>query len=434
MLFVTDKKNESLLYSYFHAFHSELMQIKQQIHATDWAQTMTTAGMLPESLPFRTPLIALLEKQTLDAVQRGGERGGQLYRELKYLMVALADEFFLHLLPWDGQKLWHQHLLEPQLFNSQAAGQKVFDHIDTLLKQRDPTTLELARLYLIVLALGFQGRYRDNDKNVQLFRYRQQLYFFITQHDPAQINPHLSYDPQLKLCPQAYQYTHTETPKQQRLGLPDISGWYLALLFLFALLTLISIPMWYDLSHPLTQQTNQIISPRTAAAVEPKTDDSTVPIVELEPPLAKLEQARLLAEQQAQAAEQRLQNLEQQLLTLQQRPELPQTHVWEDVTFAEGATKPRNIPTVHLNQLVQFLLEYPHTQVLVKGFTDNIGSRPINHRVSKQRAESIRTLLMEYGIAAERISTSGLGATQPVADNATAEGRRRNRRVEITVF
>ncbi|MBX9914584.1 MAG: OmpA family protein [Pseudomonadaceae bacterium] len=71
--------------------------------------------------------------------------------------------------------------------------------------------------------------------------------------------------------------------------------------------------------------------------------------------------------------------------------------------------------------------------VLIKGYTDSVGSDVYNDKLSKLRAESVAAFLVTQGVAAEKIHTEGLGESQPVADNATEEGRAKNRRVEIVV-
>jgi OOP family OmpA-OmpF porin len=71
--------------------------------------------------------------------------------------------------------------------------------------------------------------------------------------------------------------------------------------------------------------------------------------------------------------------------------------------------------------------------VLIKGYTDSVGSDAYNDKLSKLRAESVAAFLVSQGVAAEKIHTEGLGESQPVADNATEEGRAKNRRVEIVV-
>jgi outer membrane protein OmpA-like peptidoglycan-associated protein len=71
--------------------------------------------------------------------------------------------------------------------------------------------------------------------------------------------------------------------------------------------------------------------------------------------------------------------------------------------------------------------------MLVEGFTDSHGDASFNQDLSQRRAESVREYLVRRGIASTRVTARGLGFTQPIADNATAEGRAYNRRVEIVV-
>ena len=84
-----------------------------------------------------------------------------------------------------------------------------------------------------------------------------------------------------------------------------------------------------------------------------------------------------------------------------------------------------------LDQLAVVLSEYPSYNAYVNGYTDNTGLVKQNASLSKDRAEAVKTYLVGKGIAAGRIVTSGMGAAQPIASNATAEGRAKNRRVVI---
>lgn len=83
--------------------------------------------------------------------------------------------------------------------------------------------------------------------------------------------------------------------------------------------------------------------------------------------------------------------------------------------------------------LGRFLSQYPQHEVLVEGFTDSVGSEELNQALSQMRAQAVKDVLVEQGVARERIATRGLGEAYPVADNATAQGRERNRRVEILI-
>jgi outer membrane protein OmpA-like peptidoglycan-associated protein len=70
---------------------------------------------------------------------------------------------------------------------------------------------------------------------------------------------------------------------------------------------------------------------------------------------------------------------------------------------------------------------------MVEGHTDDTGSVTANTELSLRRAIAVRDYLIAQGVAASRIDVAGLGPSRPAADNATADGRARNRRVEIVV-
>ncbi|MBS1766284.1 MAG: OmpA family protein [Acidobacteria bacterium] len=72
-------------------------------------------------------------------------------------------------------------------------------------------------------------------------------------------------------------------------------------------------------------------------------------------------------------------------------------------------------------------------KVVVDGYTDSRGSKALNEKLSKRRADAVAKALVDDGIAADRISTEGKGPADPIADNATAEGRDKNRRVEVNI-
>lgn len=75
----------------------------------------------------------------------------------------------------------------------------------------------------------------------------------------------------------------------------------------------------------------------------------------------------------------------------------------------------------------------PQTDITVYGHTDNTGSREINEKLSKERALAVSNFLVGNGVSRERIKTEGLAYDVPVGDNATAEGRAANRRVEVYI-
>jgi len=83
--------------------------------------------------------------------------------------------------------------------------------------------------------------------------------------------------------------------------------------------------------------------------------------------------------------------------------------------------------------LADFLREYPERTLAIEGFTDSVGGDTFNQDLSERRAASVRVALIQSGIDGSRIDVRGYGKAFPVASNDTAEGRQRNRRVEVVI-
>ena len=99
--------------------------------------------------------------------------------------------------------------------------------------------------------------------------------------------------------------------------------------------------------------------------------------------------------------------------------------------FDKTAVKPDGAKI--LDRLIAFLKENKDKRVDHEGHTDSVGSEKYNQNLSERRAASVRDYIVKGGIDKSRISTKGFGLTKPIADNKTAEGRAKNRRVEIKV-
>jgi len=102
-----------------------------------------------------------------------------------------------------------------------------------------------------------------------------------------------------------------------------------------------------------------------------------------------------------------------------------------DISFATGsaALKPE-LRTV-LQQFAQGLKDNPGTLVRVVGHTDNVGTDALNNKLSLERADTVRDFLEDRGVSRSRVDVAGRGEREPIASNDTAEGRGKNRRVEI---
>lgn len=87
-----------------------------------------------------------------------------------------------------------------------------------------------------------------------------------------------------------------------------------------------------------------------------------------------------------------------------------------------------------LNSVAKVIKEYNKTMVQVNGYTDSTGSASTNNALSLRRANSVSNYLRLQGVDGNRIVTDGLGSANPIASNATAQGREQNRRVEIVLI
>lgn len=86
-----------------------------------------------------------------------------------------------------------------------------------------------------------------------------------------------------------------------------------------------------------------------------------------------------------------------------------------------------------LNRLTAIFKEYPDTNILVEGHTDSQGSESYNLTLSKNRAQAVTNYMVNNGVSRGRLTTNWYGESQPKYDNNTAEGRAKNRRVEIAI-
>ncbi|HRF30954.1 MAG: OmpA family protein [Azonexus sp.] len=104
-----------------------------------------------------------------------------------------------------------------------------------------------------------------------------------------------------------------------------------------------------------------------------------------------------------------------------------------DLSFDSGRYDIK--PALHavLDRFATTLNQNPVTTVRVVGHTDNVGSDAVNNPLSVNRAAATRDYLVSRGVAGNRIAIDGRGSREPIADNATAAGKARNRRVEIFV-
>jgi type VI secretion system protein ImpK len=188
-----------------------------------------------ESENIRQSLLGILGQQSLRVQELGGTMGYGLYREAEYVMASLADEIMLNA-QWSGKAHWQ--LLEEELFHTHASGDLFFRKIDQLIASGATAPADLAMIYFQALALDFRGRYRGDDANRSIERYRRQLYSHIYQHAPED-------QPKHPFFLQNYQSEADDTGGRR---LPSPHMWWLALSGIVAVWLVASTLLWKQIS------------------------------------------------------------------------------------------------------------------------------------------------------------------------------------------
>lgn len=123
---------------------------------------------------------------------------------------------------------------------------------------------------------------------------------------------------------------------------------------------------------------------------------------------------------------------EESILSMDLKP--GSTTVLHHIYFEKATAFVRPESMVNIRKLAKALMRQPAIRIVIEGHTDNVGNKNDLMQLSKNRADTIRSLLIQEGVAPERVETKGYGATRPVTDNSTEEKKQQNRRVEIRVL
>jgi len=248
---------ESFLLAQFREFYGEVIRLKRAVESGGWVMA---ADRGPGEAPDYTRAASaiwqrlqhLLEQQDIAAVRRGGAYWSAMYQEAQFVMAALADEIFLHL-SWEGKEVWNANLLESQFFNSHSAGEIFFEKLERLLENSGPDQTELAKVYLMALALGFQGKYRGTGNERELHHFRQKLFSFIARRDPDILKASKS------LFPDAYAHT-LDAGSGKRL--PDVRQWIVAVALALLVWVIVGHGLWIYLTADLDRAIQQILASR----------------------------------------------------------------------------------------------------------------------------------------------------------------------------
>lgn len=142
-----------------------------------------------------------------------------------------------------------------------------------------------------------------------------------------------------------------------------------------------------------------------------------------------------LARQEADLASEQAQSLRRQLENLQLRQtESGVVVTLGDVLFETGEADLKEEARSSLVEVVDLLQSEPEKKIRIEGHTDAVGSAETNLELSQQRADAVKETLASLGVDAGRITSVGMGEDFPIGSNETAEGRSRNRRVDVILL
>jgi type IV/VI secretion system ImpK/VasF family protein len=257
--------NPVFLFSKFRAFYNEIIRFKHQKSefTAGFATAIVTeysADLSPDAAAeaLSKKLMEMLELQAAEAKWMGGE-AGERYPDAQYAMAALADETFTHM-EWEGQAAWPKFLLEVKLYKTRAADVELFRRIDKLLKDKpnSPVARDMARVYLLVIAAGFRGKYRPFGLTRALAEYRQRLYEFVHEGDALML-----YAADRKIFPEAASRT-LEGHAVSRFTAAQ--RWAAILIFLVVGYTVLAHFAWNRVSADLKDVTDRIMGSTATGA------------------------------------------------------------------------------------------------------------------------------------------------------------------------
>jgi len=230
-----DRIEDDHLMAQFRAFYDEIIKaVQRSVDARDQEPEAVAQSVSKQ-------LESLIELQTMESKREGNRYELESIADARYLKAALADEVLLSS-EWVGRDFWTEHLLEACLFRTNVAGERIFERIEQVLSNREPSKRPIAGLYLSALALGFQGKYRGAKDLSRLNSYRLELFQFAYQR-----RPDLSGRDRV-LSARAYESTLAHIEPRR---MPTVSRWTVGFLLAFIALLTLSELAWLWQSWPV---------------------------------------------------------------------------------------------------------------------------------------------------------------------------------------
>jgi outer membrane protein OmpA-like peptidoglycan-associated protein len=113
-------------------------------------------------------------------------------------------------------------------------------------------------------------------------------------------------------------------------------------------------------------------------------------------------------------------------------PKAPTKIIMHGIKFDTASSKIKPVSYPILNETLDTVLYYPRKPVVITGYTDSRGDVPYNQKLSESRANAVKDYFIQHGVAPWRITTVGMGESNPIATNNTSKGRAMNRRIEVS--
>jgi OmpA-OmpF porin, OOP family len=166
----------------------------------------------------------------------------------------------------------------------------------------------------------------------------------------------------------------------------------------------------------------------TPVVAEPDMAAPAEPVVEPAPTPAAVEPAAPPT-----AAEMAAADTDELMAFVKSADAAPKNFIFESLTFDTGSANLSAESQITVANIVKVMADYPNVALSVEGHTDNVGKAASNKALSERRAKAVMAMLVAKGVDATRLADAGFGDAKPAADNATPEGRAKNRRIEVVV-
>ena len=240
-------KSESFLKKVFDDFVLEVVELKRNVGNSQWQRDNSIRNAGDFVIYGQKQLRSFIENFGISA--RNNNIGMEVINEVKYIMVSLCDEIFLHI-DWDGKEIWEQKLLESALFDSHVSGIRFFENLENLFISHDPNKYDLAYIYLNCLGLGFLGKFRSHEDQGDIKFYKRKLYHLIYDRDP------IIEDKEFKLNEEPYQHTVDHNNKYK---LIDFGAWYAAFALVAFTLFVLSDIVWRQHTNTISEISKSIV-------------------------------------------------------------------------------------------------------------------------------------------------------------------------------